>query len=52
MTEPRDYPPEELPAHDRLADENDELGWDVNEHGRMVDHAAPDDAVQTVPWEG
>jgi hypothetical protein len=47
----REYPPEELPAHDRLADADDELGWDVEQHGRMVDAAAPDDAVPTVPYD-
>ena len=52
MTDPVDYPPEELPAHDQLADDADELGWDVDLHGRMVDAATDDDAVPTVPVEG
>ena len=47
----REYPPEELPAHDRLADEDDESGWDRAEHGRMADYAAPDDAVETVAYD-
>ena len=51
MTTP-DYPPEELPAHDRLADDCDELGWDRDLHGRMLDAATPDDTVQTVFVEG
>lgn len=47
----RNYLPEELPAHDRLADDQDELGWDVDAHGRMADSAEPDDAVPTVPYD-
>lgn len=46
-----DNPPEELPAHDQLADAEDALGWDRSVHGLMADHAAPDDAVQTVPYD-
>lgn len=46
-----EYPPEQLPAHDRLADDADELGWEVDQHGRMRDAAAPDDAVLTVPYD-
>ena len=46
-----DYPPEQLPPHDQLADDQDELGWDREKHGRMRDHAAPDDAVETVPYD-
>lgn len=43
--------PNDLPAHDQLADADDELGWDRDVHGRMVDAAAPDDAVTTVPYD-
>ena len=40
----------ELPAHDQLADDLDELGWDRAAHGRMADHA--DDApVPTVAYD-
>ena len=52
MSEPRDYPPEQLPAHDRLADEHDEDGWDRALHGRMADHATgPDDEPRTEPYD-
>ncbi len=44
------YPPEQLPAHDRLADEQDELGWDRDQHGRFVDFAT-DDEPETVPYD-
>ena len=47
MTE---YPPEELPAHDKLADDADELGWDRDLHGKFVDFAT-DDEPETVPYE-
>lgn len=50
MSEP-EYPPEELPPHDQLADEDDELGWDRSLHGLMADAAAPDDAVTTEPYD-
>lgn len=50
MTGPVDYPPEQLPAHDRLADADDELGWDREAHGRMID-AASDDEPETVPYD-
>ena len=40
----------QLPAHDRLADERDELGWDREQHGRMADHAS-DDEPETVPYD-
>lgn len=43
--------PNELPAHDQLADADDELGWDRELHGRMVDAAAPDDAVGTMAYD-
>lgn len=43
--------PNELPPHDQLADEDDELGWDRELHGRMVDAAAPYDAVTTEPYD-
>lgn len=42
----------ELPKHDELADEDDELGWDVAKHGRMVEYATnPLDEPDTVPLE-
>ncbi len=44
-------PDPDLPAHDQLADDADELGWDREKHGRMSDHAAPSGAVQTVPYD-
>lgn len=45
----REYPPEELPAHDQLADDQDELGWDRSVHGLMADAAAP--PPETVPYD-
>lgn len=48
MSDP--FPPEQLPAHDRLADADDELGWDRDLHGRLVDFAT-DDAPATVPYD-
>ncbi len=51
MSDPVEYPPEQLPAHDQLADDFDELGWDTDLHGRMVDAATDDDTVTTVPAE-
>ncbi len=44
-------PDPDLPSHDRLADADDELGWDVDQHGRMWDHAAPSGAVRTVAYD-
>lgn len=41
---------EEFPAHDQLADEDDELGWDREVHGLMAD-AASDDEPLTVPYD-
>jgi hypothetical protein len=41
----------EHPDPGQLADNRDELGWDRDAHGRMADHAAPDDAVPTVAYE-
>lgn len=29
----------DLPRHDQLADDTDELDWDREQHGRMVDAA-------------
>lgn len=40
----------EFPAPDQLADEDDELGWDREKHGRMID-AASDDEPETVPYD-
>lgn len=34
-----------------LADDEDELGWERPQHGRMAEQQADDDAVPTVPWE-
>ena len=39
-----------VPSSD-VPDEDDQLGWDVEKHGRMVD-AASDDEPRTVVWEG
>lgn len=51
MTQP-DYPPEQLPAHDQLADDADELGWDRDKHGRMADFAVPPGGeIQTEPYD-
>jgi hypothetical protein len=43
--------PEQLPKHDKLADEHDQLGWDRDKHGRMRDYATDDAEVRTVPAE-
>lgn len=44
-------PPERVdPAPDELADDRDELGWDVERHGRMREHATADEPT-TIPWE-
>lgn len=54
MTAPIDegpWPPEQLPAHDRLADEQDALDWNVDRDGRMRDYAT-DEEPPTLPWEG
>lgn len=40
----------DAPGPDVMADDHDQDGWDTGRHGRMRDHAAPDDAVPTVPW--
>lgn len=39
------------PRLDELADEDDTKGWDRDRFGGFADHAAPDDAVTTVPAE-
>ncbi|MHB1063518.1 MAG: hypothetical protein ACYC1Z_03330 [Georgenia sp.] len=31
--------------------DDDTLGWDVDRHGRMADHATEDDAVPTEPYD-
>jgi hypothetical protein len=47
----RDYSLEELPAHDQLADEDDELGWDREKHGLFADFSTGEDwAPKTVPY--
>lgn len=38
------------PAHDQLADDQDELGWDREIHGRMAEQDTDDDAVPTELW--
>lgn len=50
MTGPVDYPPEQLPAHDRLADADDELDWNREAHGLMAS-AASDDEPETVLYD-
>ena len=40
----------ELPAHDKLADADDVLGWDRNVHGKMADHA-DDTPLETVAYD-
>lgn len=40
MTARKEYPP-----LGELADENDTLAWDRERHGRMADHARPDNTV-------
>lgn len=40
----------ENPPLDQLADDEDELGWDREKHGRMRDYATPDDTIQTKPY--
>jgi hypothetical protein len=47
MTDPRN----DLPLHDQLADEYDELDWDVEREGRMREFADDEQPV-TEPWEG
>lgn len=40
----------ELPKHDELADGVDQLGWDRDLHGRMLDFAVePEDEIPTKP---
>jgi hypothetical protein len=48
VSSPREYPPEELPPHDQLADADDELDWEREQYGRMADAAAP--PPETVPY--
>ncbi len=44
-------PDPDLPAHDQLADDADELGWQRDTHGRMREYATDDDEIRTVPTE-
>lgn len=44
------FPPD-LPPHDQLADEDDELGWDREKHGKMIDAATEDNTVATVEYD-
>ena len=37
------------PPLGELADEHDQLGWDITKHGRMIDHASEEEPV-TVEW--
>lgn len=39
------------PDPKELADEEDELAWDREKHGKMRDHSMPDNFVETVSWE-
>lgn len=39
------------PPLDQLADDDDQLGWDRDTHGRMRDQDDDDDAVPTQPWQ-
>lgn len=45
------FPELQAPAAGELADDHDADDWSRDRDGRMADHAAPDDAVATVPWE-
>jgi hypothetical protein len=47
-TEPTTPTPDNTPALGELADEDDQLGWNREQHGTFAEHAAPDDAVMTV----
>lgn len=38
------------PPLDQLADDDDQLGWDRDAHGRMRDQDTDDDVVPTEPW--
>lgn len=38
--------PTEYPDPEKLADEDDQLGWDINKHGRMKDYSTPDTEVE------
>lgn len=46
MDKAKDYPP---PGE--LADADDTLAWDRERHGRMADHATPDDTVRVTRAE-
>lgn len=39
------------PPLEQLADDQDELGWDRDQHGRMAEQDADDDTVPTEPWQ-
>lgn len=41
----------EYPSPYLLADDEDELGWDASLHGRFIHYEAPDDAIETLPYE-
>lgn len=40
----------ELPKHDELADDQDELGWNRDIHGKMIDFA-DDTPIETLPYD-
>lgn len=45
-----EYPPEELPAHDQLADNTDTLSWDRERDGRMAYFAVEaEEEIRTEP---
>lgn len=43
--------PEPDPDPHELADDTDDLDWDVNRDGRMREYAAEPEPT-TIPWEG
>lgn len=42
-------PSGDTPPLDQLADEDDQLGWNREEHGTFAENATPDDTVRTEP---
>jgi len=43
--------PGDDPAPDQLADDHDQLDWNIERDGRMRDHA-DEPEPPTIPWEG
>lgn len=41
-----------FPDPEMLADDKDELAWDREKHGKMIDFATPDGVVGTQIWDG